>query len=549
MNYRFICTILGLLLSLSVSARAQMITEEDMVRALKNSITAQERAWFEKQHDAYRAANPETKLVRNGHRVVFKGIDFPSAPRTAAASTAPTPVKRVLVLVNKTLYANPEVKERVDRYMQDIAAGHGCTVEIEELEGGSAVAIRDLLKSYYTNGGLDGAIQIGSLPVGWMEFKSDPFYGNYETWTCDHFYCDLDGQWVDADNNTYYDAHNPGSGDRGSEIFYARIDVKPMGSFGAEVQMCCDYLDKDHNYWTSGIEIKKSAIDLIEPDWNTSEQYLERVYGKANTKILRNPGAYSRNDYLNTHLKGEYSFLHLWCHSSNSAHSFANGGALNYTAVYNANPRPIGYAHDGCHLADWAAANNRGYLGGAYVFNKSPTALVCVAGTRTGQWIGLKGQRMFEEIGKNTCVGKAYQVWFDAYCNSSEMTRDIPYFMAWNYGMLILGDPMLTFITRMQTNVRELAHPSHSSGARSLNCSPVKSDGSCRIDWNIPRKDNTEISLFSLGGKKIATLADKAPCTGSKTIRLTHAGIPDGIYLLQARSDKVAAHTRITITR
>jgi hypothetical protein len=528
------------------SSFAQEMTEKEMVLALKNSITFEERAWFEKQHELFRAANPESPLIRHGHRVAFEGCN--PAPAPLASPTVPTPVKRVLILANRTLYDNATVKPKIDRYMADIAAGHGCKVEIEVLEGGTAVAIRDLLKSYYNNGGLDGAIQIGSLPVAWMEFKSDPFFQKYETWTCDHFYCDLDGQWVDADNNTFYDAHNPGSGDRGSEIFYARIDVKPMGSFGTEVQMCCDYLDKDHNYWVGGVELRKSAIDLIEPDWSTSVQHLQRVYGTANTTVLRNPGAYSRTDYLNTHIQENYSFLHLWCHSGHTAHSFSNGGSLNYTSVYNANPKPIGYAHDGCHLADWAAAGTRGYLGGAYVFNKSPTALVCVAGSRTGQWIGHKGQRLFEEIGKNTCVGKAYQVWFDAYCNSSEMTRDVPYFMAWNYGMLILGDPMLTFISRMQTGIEK--QPSLSgNGSGNLRCVLSPHKRNITFSYALPQASFVDLRLCDISGKLVAHLANSKQSEGQHTMHFGTEKVPKGVYIFSLRSGAYTANRQVRIYR
>ncbi|MBN1307781.1 MAG: T9SS type A sorting domain-containing protein [Chitinispirillaceae bacterium] len=515
-----------------------------MVEALKKSITPEERIWFEQQHVLYRANNPVTPLIRSQSRTVFSGsplFGYKSPP----GSNAATPVKRVLILANKTLYAKAAVKEKVDRYMNDIANGHGCKVELEVLEGGTAVAIRDMLISYYHNGGLDGAIQIGSLPVAWMEFKKDPFFGNYETWTCDHFYCDLDGEWVDADNNTFYETHNPGKGDRGSEIFYARIDVAPMGRFGSEDQMCCDYLDKDHNYWIGGIELKKSAIDMIEPDWRTSVQYLERVYGATNTKILRNPGSYSRNDYVNTHIKGDYSFLHLWCHSGHTAHSFSNGGELSYTTVYEANPTPIGYAHDGCHLADWAAANKRGYLGGAYVFNKSPTALVCISGTRTGQWIGNTGKRLFEEIGKNTCVGKAYQLWFDEYCNSSEMTRDVPYFMAWNYGMLILGDPMLTFQNREVTPVVE-KNTSFQEVRGDLKIAVGKD---AAISYVLPEQSAVDLQLYDISGKSVYRISGALQDKGRHTVRFGLQRIPKGIYILRLRSNGFNACAMLTIGR
>ncbi|MBN1127796.1 MAG: hypothetical protein JXA71_02345 [Chitinispirillaceae bacterium] len=529
------------------AASAPDMSDQEYVDALKKSITLEEKAWYEKQHEQFRADNLEKPFFRSEQRISYQGRAFSTVP-SYTASGAPTPVSRVLILANRTLYANATVKTKVDRYMQDIAAGHGCRVVLEQVEGGTAVGIKDLIKSYYNNGGLDGVIQIGSLPVAWMEFKSDPFFQKYETWTCDHFYCDLDGQWVDADNNTFYDAHNPGTGDRGSEIFYARIDVKPMGSFGTEVQMCCDYLDKVHNYWVGGVTLRKSAIDLIEPDWSTSVQNLQRVYGTENTTILRNPGAYSRDQYLNTHIQGNYSFLHLWCHSGYTAHSFSNGGSLNYTTVYNANPKPIGYAHDGCHLADWAAAGTRGYLGGAYVFNKSPTALVCIAGSRTGQWIGNKGQRLFEEIGKNTCVGKAYQVWFDAYCNSSEMTRDVPYFMAWNYGMLILGDPMLTFIIRLQTGTAQRVM-NRAEPAAFLRLRPTASGLNRAITFNLPQQTDLTVRVYELSGKTVFAETRENQQAGPHEMILPAARLPQGTYIVSLDAGSLHLNAPMSVSR
>ncbi|MBN2035249.1 MAG: hypothetical protein JW768_00770 [Chitinispirillaceae bacterium] len=520
------------------------MNEWEMVQALKSSITPEQRAWFQEQHRLFRLENPVKPLVRADRFTPYKSKLRP----LALSSSGATPVRRVLILMNRTLYANATVKEKVDRYVQDIGRGHGCTVEMEVLEGGTHQEIKDILLSYYRDGGLDGAIQIGDLPVAWMEFKSDPFFGNYETWTCDHYYMDLDGQWLDPDNNTFYETHNPGSGDRGSEIFYARIDVKPMGSYGTEVELLSSYLDKVHNYWTGGIELRKSAVDLIEPDWNTSTQNLERVYGASNTTILRNPGKYTRTTYLNTYLQGNYTLLHLWCHSGHTAHSFSDGGSCSYTAVYDANPKPVGYAHDGCHLADWAAARNRGYLGGSYVFNESPTALVCIAGSRTGQWIGHKGQRLFEEMGKNTCVGKSYQLWFDAYCNSSEMTRDVPYFMAWNYGMLILGDPMLTFITRLQTGVENETVASGTIKGY-LTFARSGAQQGMIVSYALPQATHVDLRLCDMSGKQVAILANARQSGGNHTLQFSTQGLPNGVYVLSLRSAGFHHFKQITVSR
>jgi hypothetical protein len=527
--------------------------QQQMVEAIRRSITPEEHAWHQKQHELYLLAHPEKPLFCSGHRTV--------QPRTSSvpgvlsrhlrkAASGATLVDRVLILANKTLYENAEVKEKVDRYMQDIASGHGCTVEIEVLEGGSAEDIKDILKSYYENGGLDGAIQIGSFPVGWMEFESDPFFGKYETWTCDHFYMDLDGEWVDSDNNGFYEENHNGSGDRSPEIFYARIDASPMGRFGTEIELLCGYLDKTHAYWSGDIPLTNTACELVEKDWANSEQHLGRVYGQENTEIFRygRSKSVSRDDYLENRLTTDYTLLHLWCHSGYTGHEFTDGGHLSYVDVHDAAPKPAGYFHDGCSLADWSAANGRGYLGGSYVFNESPTALVCVSGTRTGQWIGTAGREMFEELSKNTCVGKAYQIWFDKYLKNGEMDRDPHYIMAWNYGYVILGDPMTTFITRMVTETVDRDNKNANMidpGLIEYHTNPFTRK--MEISFCLQKASEFTLRLCDLSGKEIACMTNSVPSGGRHMLDLTMEGLNSGVYVISLISGAYKVSRQVCI--
>lgn len=428
----FLCTI-GILLLVTPSIMAQdqpanELDEQALIESLRDSCSPEQQSWYKQQHDLYINEHQVKPLER------YEKFTVNYIPTTRAITKS---VSRILVLINQSLYSNQSAKDRIDRYIKDVSNGHGCNVLVEILSGGSAEQIKDIIKQYYNNGGLDGVVQIGSLQPAWF-FDPNPQYGG--NFTCDLFFMDLDGTWQDTNGNGIYDRHDHGSGDRAPEIFYGRIDPATMGYFGTEVELLCSYMDKNHRYWTDQIPLKQSAFVQIEPDWQNSYNYVDRIYGAGNTEIIRGTG--SRNDYVNNRLTRDYSFIHLWCHSSYTVHFFENGGELSYRDIYAVPPRPIGYAHDGCHCADWAAGNGRGFTVGAYVFNPSQTSLVAISGTKTGQWIGLQGRQFFEQLGNNECMGKAYKIWFDEYIMNA---RDYTSVIEWDYGYCIIGDPMITF--------------------------------------------------------------------------------------------------------
>ncbi|MBN2037682.1 MAG: hypothetical protein JW768_13155 [Chitinispirillaceae bacterium] len=530
----FLCVI-GILVSFNpaVMAQEQTMSEQEyqaMLETLDNCCSPEQQAWYEQQHELYVKEHPVTPLKRYAQFTAYEG---------SPVYRLNSGVDRILMIINQNLYSNQTAKQKIDRYIQDVGNGHGCEIEVEILEGGSAEELKALFKSYYTDGGLNGVVQIGSFTPAWF-FDADTRYGG--NFTCDLFFEDLDGTWQDRDGNGRYDVHDPGSGDRAPEIFYGRIDPKTMGSFGTEVELLSTYMDKNHAYWTGQIPLKKSAFVQIEPDWRSSANYVDRIYGTANTEIIRGTG--SRSDYLNNRLTKDYSFLHLWCHSGYTAHSFSNGGSLNYSTIVAVPPKPIGYAHDGCHCADWAAGNNRGFTVGAYVYNESPTALVAISGTKTGQWIGNKGQRFFEELGKNTCMGEAYKLWFGPYINSA---RDMAYFILWDYGYCIIGDPMMTFIERT-TDIKKNTLSLANAGGY-LQCSALASSRTVVLSYALPHPASVDLGLYNSSGKLVRTVVSGAQGPGTYSSHCSTDRLPAGVYVATLRTNSSAMSKFVHIVK
>ncbi|MBN2036832.1 MAG: hypothetical protein JW768_08835 [Chitinispirillaceae bacterium] len=548
----FRCIYVLILSAIAISISAAEMSESDLLdlqkqltETLKRSVTPEQAQHRLEQLALYQKEHPLRPLKRGIQGKVFKG--FKSLQKSVAASGA-TPIERVLVLCNETLYGNATAKQKIDRYIQDVRYGHGCTVILETLEGGTPPQIKAVIKEHYNDGGINGVVQIGDLPPAWYESDNDPTTGRYDHFTCDLYYMDMDGSWTDADNNGEFDNHTAGSGDIGIDIFYGRLDATTMGNYGSEVEVLGSYLDKLHNYYMGGVTLNKAALGYLDYDWRSSANYLNEIYpGSSQNELIRwtesNPPV-NKSDYLNNRLQKNYSALQMWCHANYNVHGHHTGGSSSMTEVYNAKPKPIAYFHDGCHVSDFAAGRDRAFLGGSYVFNESPTALICMSGSRSGQWIGLMARVMFQAMAKNTCIGQAFLEWFGPYENSDE-NRNKQNFIGWNYGYNFFGDPMITLITRNAVDVKE--YTQKVIAPSELQC--VTTGSNVAVMYSLPQQATVALSLFDMKGKLVRGMANGLQQGGVHTVDLNTAALPVGTYVVSLSSTVMAESKRINVVR
>ncbi|MBN1575830.1 MAG: hypothetical protein JW913_04715 [Chitinispirillaceae bacterium] len=531
-----------------VNAQTDSALAGRMMETLRKTIDPAEQMWRLEQHRLYRQNNPPEAFQRSPEFRLFEGrsahplYGSPAAPVQSASA-----VKKILVLANKTLYADAIAKEKIDRYIDDVRNGHGCTVVLETLEGGKPADIKAVIKEHYDNGGLDGAVQIGKLPAPWYESDNDPTTGAYDDYTCDLYFMDLDGQWGDANNNGEFDSHIAGTGTLGIEIFYGRVDCTTMGSYGTEIDLLSEYMDKLHNYYLGNVPLNPAALGYLDYDWRTSDNHLKEIYpASGSNELIRwtatNPPV-NKSDYLNNRLQKNYSALQMWCHAGYNAHSHHTGGNSSMGEVYKANPKPIAYFHDGCHVSDFAAGRGKSFLGGCYVFNKSPTALMCLSGSRSGQWLGLMAKVMFQELAKNASVGQAFKTWFAPYQNKSE-PRDKQNFIGWNYGYNIFGDPMITLVSRNGvTAVRETAPP------RNLDIHYARHGGAVTFFYTLPGKACVDLDLLSLTGKQVQSLTSGMQDPGPHSVTATSSAVANGAYIISLKTGSMHGSQRLNIVK
>lgn len=538
MNIRHSITFfLGVVLCLPYMIHAQADREaelrEKFAQTIIDNLTPEMQAYYEEQKELYKKNHPVTPFIRYKNYTVFKGSN------TAASSRD---ITRVLILVNETLYADQEAKEKIDRYGTDIGNAFNCTVEVEVTEGGEPSDIRALLKEYYDNGGLDGVTIIGDQPVQWYDIKNPRF--DPGSFACDLYYMDLDGSWEDVNSLGEYTWHVDGSGDVEPEIFCARIHLSSMSDFGDEVELLNTYLDKDHEYWSGNMVMPQKGVAFVQETWAGYTNNTHYLYGDNNSDLFESRNNANSTAYINNGLKGDYSFIQLWCHSSIHGHSFDWGGSINDVELFEIESNPIGYGIDACHIGAWPEGNGS-YITGSYVFGKSKRALTILSGTRSGQSIGWEGRLFFEELGENICFGKAFIDWLSDYFIDAKGSNDYVddrETKAWHYGYVIVGDPLVCF-----KEVPTAIEQDNTFAYKPDYTIRLTNNKSVKISYTLPSAQFVTVKLYNMTGKCVATLVNAFHNKGYYTLDFSTGKVANGLYILGLETGSYAVSEKVKV--
>jgi len=262
----------------------------------------------------------------------------------------------VVVTVNSSI--QPSIQSSLDQYKTDLEAD-GYRVSIYPWHQGTPNELRNYLKDQLSNN-LVGSLFIGDLPLAWFEKKVTYL----EEFPIDLFFMDLDGKWIDTNNNGKYDKHEDGDGDIKPEIWIGRLI--PNG-FGNQIDLLNNYFRKDHLYRTGQLVLPHRALVYAGPDPALSQPGddlgLDQIYGDNITIVSYESG--NSEDYKDK-LKQGYQWVHLITHSSPKCHAFEQPFCSN--EIYNIDPKVFFYSITGCSASRYIENE---YLGGAYIFSPS----------------------------------------------------------------------------------------------------------------------------------------------------------------------------------
>lgn len=334
---------------------------------------------------------------------------------------------KYLLIVDSYVYDG--ARGQIIRYATDINNALNYTVIIYVVSNEDHTDVKDLL--IYERENLVGATFIGDIDEALFEMYEGE---EYSSWLCDLYFMDLDGVWSDTDGNGIYDSH---TGDVKPEIIIGRISAK--NTSGNTSQNLINFFNKDHQYWIGITELnKKYSLTYTNKDWANSSTFddTKKLYGASNNDIIKyGNSSFSKSDYLSRLQNDRYEFIQLAAHSNPRLHNINNEYAYS-SEIYAKNTKTIGLNLFCCSACDWRYCD---YIAGAYLFNSNSRVLSLVGSTKTGSMLGFKD--FYIPLGQGKTIGYSLKKWWIDYCGNSHDNNKIH----WHYGMVILGDPLISF--------------------------------------------------------------------------------------------------------
>nr|MBN2277017.1 putative Ig domain-containing protein [candidate division Zixibacteria bacterium] len=334
------------------------------------------------------------------------------------------------IIVNTALY--PGIESSIDQYIIDLTADV-YDVKLFTSEGGTPMQFRQFLQTEYAEG-MEGCLLIGDLPVAWYETYC---WDEYDSFPCDLYYMDLDGEWGDDDSDGLFDSH---SGDRVPEIWLGRLTASTLAYGGAgEATLVNNYFVKNHNYRTGQSSLRFRSLAFIDDDWESAAPDWAGALGQVyDTQTVYTSGAATVDYNYEAELANNYEAILLCSHSSPNCHYFKignqwTGGTTCYDEVTTIDPQVYFYNLFACSNARYVEYD---YMGGWYVFCDT-YGLASVGSTKTGSMLYF--EYFYGPFAMGRTYGEAFHDWFTVV-NGWGFDQEM---LCWFYGMTLCGDPTL----------------------------------------------------------------------------------------------------------
>lgn len=353
---------------------------------------------------------------------------------------------KVLIIVDSTLYS--KLKYEINRYAYDIHYVYGCNVIMEQVYSETCRDIKDLIVSYQDY--LDGCVFIGDIAPAFYEMDNDyvDLYRNDSVaWPCDLYYMDLvNGSWPDYDNDGCFDHY---SGDMKPEIFIGRISTANMGSLIGETEGMRSYMKKNHKFWLGHRKVnKKYALAYINKPWKDNSFHCNNIYilyGYNNMDIYTSDSlSFGKVDYLNRLNNDKYEFIQLVSHSNFNYHCYfgqQEDEIILGNEIFSNGIKSLGFNLFCCYACRWTSATNtNAFLAGDYIYSPQSDGLCVVGSTKAGGMFPYLD--FYNSLNHEKTMGQALVDWWRA---KDMTTGNADSLLCWNYGMTIIGDPLVNF--------------------------------------------------------------------------------------------------------
>ena len=318
-----------------------------------------------------------------------------------------------------------QIAPELDEYCQSIEdRGMSCREIV--WASGTAMELREVIKSYHAQQSIAAVLMLGELPAAWYEQEAE--FGSagsfHEEFPCDIYYMSLDSQWSDQDQDGIFDGHSQ-----------LRVDL-PVSRVKGEALEIAQYLQRVLDYREGGSLVSQRAFIFKDDDWRDYRRsydfHLSSLY--SGLEIYETEAETTRDGYDSymNHVGAE--FIYQWVHSSPSTLYFqTNEGNETLTAneIRSRNYRASFFNLYDCSAARFTGEN----LASTYL--KTDFGLAVIGTSKTG---GLYDPFYFHSsLANGESWGAAFATWYNR-----EGRKDDNWFL----GMCIQGCPVLRISTK-----------------------------------------------------------------------------------------------------
>lgn len=374
-----------------------------------------------------------------------------------------------LIVVDKRLQGL--IDDELARYVLDITGeGHEVPAVRYWMPGGHQM-LKALIRESWERWGINGVFLIGDMPSAWFEQVTDfgePYGLVHEEFPIELYFQDMDGEWVDSDDNGIYDGHQGID----IELFSARL-IGDAGRIRA-------YLDRLHDYRTGGsFFAQRRFFSFVDDDWNGSRHLGSRdPYTTGQTWELGDiyGSNYVRREWSNDTGKQDYldfmagdggaEFVYQWIHSDPQRIYFDDNFSPNPDNILTLDEL-VAHGVQGsfynlfdCSISRYTEPD--GNMATEYVHGQK--GLAAVGSTKTGGIFNPIVLHGALRDGKG--FGEALRLWFnDTWAYRGDYGFDEAFFNGWWLGMMVQGDPLVTLnappgpSTIRQDPPRRMYHP------------------------------------------------------------------------------------------
>ena len=361
-------------------------------------------------------------------------------------SKSTTNYQKAALIISSSDYNN--FQGEINTYKQDVESIFNAEILIEPGEWSNHIQLRQFIKNLWLTDHITGIILVGNLPYAKWKFPFD------DNCVLPYYYEDLDGEFIDRNNDGYYDYHLF-INNNGPEVWESII--RPVNN--SEIGL---FFDKCHSYFQDELNIPRKGHIYINKDWGSVvpviQDNMKKVFSDSIEVFGGTDIQLDGQSYLNSLDKG-YSINNLWVHSSETFHQFDIGP---HQYVYQSEIKSLNQSSLfsiiwGCHAFNYYNNDN---FGNAYTIGNNLTQ--CALGAVRS--IGIeKTENFLDMLHYNdtliTCYVEYLKTIYDSVNIANMFPLDTVNCFIWDY--VLYGNPFI--IIKRHVESPELNSPTNNS--------------------------------------------------------------------------------------